>query len=68
VVEILDLMADGGDAMRGLSDKVAALRRSVVDDGQVAGLLVLRATARNRAIVASLHGIFVNRFPASSAA
>ena len=68
VVEILDLMSDGGDAMRGLSDKVAAVQRSIDDGERAAGLLVLRATARNRAIVASLRAVFANRFPASSAA
>lgn len=68
VVEVLDLISDGGEAMRGLSDKVSAVRRSIGDGECVAGLLVLRATARNRAIVASLRGVFANRFPASSAA
>ena len=67
VVEIVDLMSDGGDAMRGLADKVAAIQRSVGDDGRVAGLLVLRATARNRSIIASLRGVFSTRFPGSSA-
>jgi hypothetical protein len=67
VVEIVDLMADGGDAMRGLADKVSAIQRSVGDGGRVAGLLVLRATARNRSIVASLKGVFSTRFPGSSA-
>ena len=67
VVEIVDLMSDGGDAMRGLADKVAAIQRSVGEGGRVAGLLVLRATARNRSIVGSLRSVFSTRFPGSSA-
>ena len=54
--------------MRGLSDKVAAVQRSIGDGERVAGLLVLRATARNRTTVGSLRGVFATRFPGSSAA
>jgi hypothetical protein len=68
VVEILDLMADGGDAMRGLGDKVAAVRRAAPGRWTVAGLLVLRRTARNRAIVREFADLFVARFSGSSAA
>ncbi len=67
VVEIEDLLADGGGAMRGLTDKVTAVRRASPADARVAGLLVLRATARNRATMQELDAVFANRFPASSA-
>ncbi len=66
VVELEDLLADGGSAMRGLADKVAAVRRSSPPDAHVAGLLVLRATARNRATVKELASLFETRFPGSS--
>ncbi len=70
VVEIIDLLADVGEAFRGLEDKVAAVRRSLGptrsrDDGtRVAGLLIIRATRRNRALIASLSRMFLSRFPA----
>jgi transcriptional regulator with XRE-family HTH domain len=66
VVEILDLMADGGDAMRGLGDKVTAVRRAAPAGCTVAGLLVLRRTARNRAIVREFADLFAARFAGSS--
>lgn len=63
VVELVDLMTDGGEAMRGLSDKVAAIRR--VNPGwAVGGVLALRATARNRRLVADLEAVIRARFPA----
>ena len=68
VVEIVDLITDGGSAMRGLADKVAAVRRSSPPGTQVAGLLVLRATSRNRATMRELAALFETRFPGSSAA
>jgi transcriptional regulator with XRE-family HTH domain len=68
VVEIVDLLADGGDAMRGLADKIAAVRRTAPADWSVAGLLVLRRTTRNRATVRDLADLFGTRFPASSTA
>lgn len=70
VVEVVDLLSDVGEAFRGLEDKVAAVRRSAgsmtaqEDRSRVAGLLVIRATRRNRTLVASLHGMFLGRFPA----
>lgn len=68
IVEIEDLLTDGGAAMRGLADKTATIRREVVDDRiSVRGLLVLRATRRNRALVRELKDLFATRFPASSA-
>ncbi|MBA2720065.1 MAG: helix-turn-helix transcriptional regulator [Chloroflexi bacterium] len=66
VVEVVDLLADGGAALRGLADKVAAIRRSSGPDVRVSGLLVLRATARNRATMDELATVFATRFPASS--
>jgi transcriptional regulator with XRE-family HTH domain len=68
VVEVVDLLADAGAALRGLSDKVAAVRRTRNDHARVSGLLVLRATARNRATMAELAAVFATRFPASSTA
>jgi hypothetical protein len=68
VVEIVDLLSDGGDAMRGLADKVAAVRRSVDPGWTVSGLLVLRATSRNRGLVRELADLFAARFPSSSSA
>jgi len=63
VVELVDLFADGGEAMRGLSDKVAAIRR--LNPGwAVAGVLALRATARYRALVGDLEAVIRARFPA----
>ena len=66
VVEIEDLLADGGQAMRGLEDKVAAVRRGVGPDWSVRGLLILRSTNRNRTLVRELRDLFATRFPASS--
>jgi hypothetical protein len=69
IVEIEDLLADGGDAMRGLGNKVSAVRREVAESGVVVqGLLILRATSRNRALVRELRDLFRARFPASSEA
>ncbi len=71
VIEIIDLMADVGEAFRGLGDKVASVRRELAGrsiDGvspRVAGLLVIRGTRRNRALVASLSRMFESRFPAA---
>lgn len=67
VVEIVDLLADGGDTMRGLADKVAAIRRQVGPGWNVSGMLVLRSTSRNRGLVQEFADLFAARFPASSA-
>ena len=67
VVEIEDLLTDGGAAMRGLADKVAAVRREVGASWTVTGILVLRATMRNRGLVREFADLFDARFPASSA-
>jgi transcriptional regulator with XRE-family HTH domain len=66
IVEIVDLMTDGGAELRNLTDKVAAVRRVAGDGARARGLLVLRATARNRATVAEFPGLFATRFPGSS--
>lgn len=67
VVEIEDLLADGGHAMRGLADKVAAIRREFGGLApEVRGLVILRATKRNRAMVRELRDLFATRFPGSS--
>jgi transcriptional regulator with XRE-family HTH domain len=66
VIEIEDLLADGGDAMRGLADKVAAVRRDVGPGWNVSGLLVLRATNRNRQTLREFPDVFAARFPGSS--
>ncbi len=68
VVEIVDLLTDGGDTMRGLADKVAAVERDVGDRWRASGLLVLRSTSRNRDLVREFEDLFAARFPASSAA
>ena len=68
IVEIVDLLTDGGDAMRGLADKVAAVRRHVDTSWTVSGLLILRSTSRNRALVRELAELLAARFPASSTA
>lgn len=67
VVEIEDLLTDGGHAMRGLADKVAAVRRDA-GGWRVGGLLILRSTARNRRLLREFADLFSARFPASSAA
>lgn len=67
VVEIIDMLADVGDAVRNLEAKVAAI--SAAEPGvRVSGLLLVRRTARNRHVVAELRSIFAARYPASSAA
>jgi transcriptional regulator with XRE-family HTH domain len=66
VVELVDLVADAGQDMRGLTDKVAAVRRGH-PGSRVSGLLAIRATRRNRALTAELAPLIDARFPASSA-
>ena len=48
VVEIWDLLLDGGEAMRGLAAKVQALRAQLDPAWRVQGLLLVRGTHRNR--------------------
>ncbi len=68
VIEVWDLLLDGGDAMRGLHAKVEATRRRHPPDWRVQGLLLLRRTARNKRLLAELATVFATRYPASSTA
>ena len=68
VVEIWDLLLDGGAAMRGLEAKVLATRARQGQGWHVEGLIVVRGTRRNRALVHELGPLFAARYPASSAA
>ena len=67
VVEVVDLLTDVGDALRGLERKVNAVRANS-PGATVRGLLVVRATARNRALVAEFGALLRARFPGSGAA
>jgi len=66
VVELIDLLTDGGEAMRNLSGKVTAIRR-VNSASRIAGVLALRGTRRNRATVAEIGEVVRARFAGSSA-
>ena len=66
VVEIWDLLLDGGGAMRGLEAKVHAVRNHLGRDWHVEGLLVVRGTQRNRRLIGELAALFAARYPASS--
>jgi transcriptional regulator with XRE-family HTH domain len=68
VIEIWDLLTDGGEAMRGLEAKVLATRARLGQDWRVEGLLLLRRTSRNRGLVREIAPIVRARYPASSAA
>lgn len=68
VVEIWDLLLDGGEAMRGLDTKVLATRARLGPDWHVQGLLLLRRTSRNRALIRDLAPLIAARFPAPSGA
>lgn len=68
VVEIWDLLLDGGGAMRSLDAKVLATRARVGPEWRVEGLFLLRRTSRNRAVVKTLAPLIEARFPASSVA
>ena len=68
VIEIWDLLLDGGAAMRGLEAKVLATRTRLGPEWTVQGLLVVRGTSRNRTLVRSLAALFAARYPASSSA
>jgi len=63
VVEVWDLITDGGAAMRGLEAKVRSTRERVGPGWRVQGLLVVRGTQRNRGLVASVRAVFATRFP-----
>jgi len=66
VVEIWDLLLDGGEAMRGLAGKVQALREHLSGGWRVQGLLLVRGTHRNRPLVRQLRPLIDARVPASS--
>ena len=66
VTEVWDLLDDIGNAMRGLQDKVERVRSQMGSDWHVEGLLVVRATRRNRQLVREFATLFAARYPASS--
>ena len=66
VVEIWDLLLDGGAAMRGLQAKVLSTRERLGPAWHVEGLLVVRGTSRNRRLIGGLAALFAARYPASS--
>jgi len=68
VVEVWDLITDGGAAMRGLEVKVRATRDRLGPTWRVQGLLVVRGTQRNRRLIGDLRALFAARYPASSTA
>ncbi len=68
IVEVWDLLADGGDAMRGLEAKVATIRERLGPSWRVEGLLLLRRTSRNRQLVRELAPLITARYPESSIA
>lgn len=68
VVEVWDLMLDVGDAMGGLEAKVLATRDRLGEGWRVEGLLIIRATRRNRRLVTHLKALFAARYPAPSRA
>ena len=66
VVEIVDYLADVGDAFRNLEAKVLATANRE-SSGMVAGLLLARRTRRNRQVVSGLRSLFAARYPGPSA-
>jgi transcriptional regulator with XRE-family HTH domain len=68
VVEVWDLVLDGGQVMRSLEAKVLATRERLGPEWQVEGLLVVRGTQRNRRLIGGLSALFTARYPASSRA
>jgi hypothetical protein len=65
VVEIWDFMDDVGGGLRGLAEKIERLRGDA-PGWTVSGLLVIRATLRNRRLVSQLSALFAAYLPASS--
>jgi hypothetical protein len=65
VVEIWDWLSDVGAAFRGFDGKLATAERGA--NGTVSGVMVLRATQRNRHLVHEFAALFRSHFPASSA-
>ena len=68
VVEVWDLILDGGLVMRSLEAKVLATRERLGADWHVEGLLIVRGTQRNRRLIGDLAALFAARYPASSLA
>jgi transcriptional regulator with XRE-family HTH domain len=68
VVEVWDWLNDVGAAFRGFDAKVASATRSANGAGIVSGVMVLRGTQRNRALVREFGALFRSHFPSSSAA
>jgi transcriptional regulator with XRE-family HTH domain len=66
VVEVWDLVVDGGQVMRSLEAKVLATRERLGADWHVEGLLIVRGTQRNRRLIGALSALFAARYPASS--
>ena len=66
VVEVWDLVLDGGQVMRSLEAKVLATRGRLGADWHVEGLLIVRGTQRNRRLIGGLKALFAARYPASS--
>ena len=66
VVEVVDLFADVGEDLRGLERKVEAVRR-LRPGRHVAGLLLVRATKRNRELVHEFRDLFRARFTSGAA-
>ena len=66
LIEVWDLIVDGGAAMRGLERKVHAVSERLGLGWNVQGLLLVRGTRRNRGLVRDLAPLFAARYPASS--
>ena len=68
VVEIWDWFDDVGAALRSLDAKLeTAGRRTLESRHGTSGLWVVRATRRNRDLVADLHALFAAKFAGSAA-
>lgn len=67
VIEIVNLIADFGGDLRGLERKIAAVSQQR-PGLPVRGLLIVRATHRNRVVIRELSAMIHARFPASPAA
>ena len=66
VVEVWNLVVDGGQVMRSLEAKVLDTRERLGADWHVEGLLIVRGTQRNRRLIGDLAALFSARYPASS--
>ena len=75
VVEIWDWFNDVGAAMRGLDDKVSAIRRALgtqshdsLEAWGAGGIWLVRGTRRNRELVREFQDLFESKFAGSSIA